>query len=249
MQKKIGKILIAFLFSVLLFPNMNVYAQDTMTVTSQDELKTALENKDVSTIILGNDIETTEKINVLRSVTIDGNGHTMKYVGTFGNDHSNDKTTWSGIYLLQFYKTEGILKNIKLTGGNAGLLINGATVQIEGMLDVSDNGFGGIELGQGAAVQSFAHIILTDTSNIINTTESKTTPTLWVPQDSTSAIIERNGIKENLTPGVELTLKEINDLLNTSENPNTSDSFMLYLLVGILGTISLGYGYHKANQN
>ena len=61
-------------------------------------------------------------------MTIDGNGYTMKYVGTFGQAGSTDNTTWGGIYWLQVYNTNATIKDIKLTGGNAALLVNGSNV-------------------------------------------------------------------------------------------------------------------------
>ena len=92
----IGIVLITFVF----FPAFYVEAKSS-TVNNQTELKQALSDNDVDTIILGGNIETTEKINITRPVKIDGNGKTMKYVGTFGNNGSSDNTEWGGIYDLQ----------------------------------------------------------------------------------------------------------------------------------------------------
>ena len=105
----------AIFLVVFLIPLMR--PQALSTVHTQEELKQALSDTSVSTITLGNDIETTEKINIMRPVTIDGNHHTLRYVGTFGSSGSKDNTVWGGIYLLQVYKkvprekVEKVIKN------------------------------------------------------------------------------------------------------------------------------------------
>ena len=159
----------------------------------------------------------------------------MKYVGTFGSAGSTDNTTWGGIYLLQVYKTNATIKDIKLTGGNAALLVNGSSVTLEGTIDVSGNGFGGIELSQGSGVTTISHLILTSDAKIVNTTESDDRPTLWVPEDTNSAILEINGVEKTLTAGMELTMDEISELFAIQENPDTSDPLIITVILGICG--------------
>lgn len=234
MFKKASALFGAFLLMISLVPTLDVQAESNKVVNSQDEFKQALSDESITTITLGKDIETTEKINIMRPVVIDGNHHTMKYVGTFGSSGSKDNTVWGGIYVLQVYKTTATIRNIKLTGGNAALLINGANVTLEGTIDVSGNGFGGIELGQGVGVNSSAHIILNSNTNLVNTTETPDKPTIWVPKDSTNSILEVNGVQQVLTADQEISLQEIQELL-TPENPETSDSLVIYVVIGLLG--------------
>lgn len=240
MTNKVKLFLSTLLLAIMIFPSFIVHAEE-VTIHNQSDLKGALAESDVTKIILGNDIETTEKINVTRSVTIDGKGHTIKYVGTFGANNSSDNTVWGGIYVLQFYKTTATLKDIKLTGANAALLINGSKVTLDGKIDVSGNGFGGIELSQGVGVTETVKLILANNANIINTTEKENTPTLWVPEDSDDAYIEHNGIVKTIASGKELTLKEINELFKdpTPSNPKTGDEINLYLISACLGFMSL----------
>ncbi len=234
------KRLLIFFISIALIPIIKVNAQTQVNVTNQQQLKDALNNKEVTDIKLSNDIETTEKINITRSVNIDGNNHTIKYVGTFGKENSNDNTIWSGIYILQVYKTSATIKDIKLTGGNAALLVNGSDVKLEGTIDVSGNGFGGIELGQGKDVTTTVKISLSDNTNIVNTTESNNRPTMWVPDDSDDAIIQMNGITKIIKKGEELTLAEIEELFEDvpQENPKTSDNIILNIILSIIGLIN-----------
>lgn len=227
-----------FLISLSFISILNVSAS-SVTVNSQSELKNALLDENITVIELGNDIETTEKINITRPVTIDGNGYTMKYVGTFDSSGSKDNTVWNGIYLLQVYKTNATIKNIKLTNGNAALLVNGSTVTLEGNIDISGNGFGGIELSQGKNVTTISHLVIADGTKIINTTESASTPTLWVPDDTPTAILEMNGLQQTLNAGEELSIAEITNLFTVQENPNTSDSIILSIILGISGFIIL----------
>lgn len=245
MPKNLMKHLAVVFALMTLLPVLNVHAESSVTVTNQSELKAALADANVSTIVLGSDIETTEKINILRPVTIDGAGHTMKYVGTFGVGGSTDNTVWGGIYVLQAYRTNVVIRDIKLTGGNGALLVNGATVKLEGTIDVSGNGFGGIELGQGSGVDTTAHLVLDSNTKIINTTETNDRPTLWVPTDSTGAILEMNGIQQMLNPEDELSLSEMMSLFTPQENPETSDPIVWYFITGFIGIITLAYTSKK----
>ncbi len=231
-------IVIAFLITLLLIPILTVKADSSVTVKSQDELKQALGNNEVTYITLANDIETTEKINITRPVVIDGANHTMKYVGTFGSEKSTDKKVWGGIYLLQVYKTSATIKNIKLTGGNAALLVNGGSVKLEGTIDVSGNGFGGIELGQGKGVTEQVKLTFSDDINLVNSSDSNDAPTLWVPSDSAAAIVEMNGVVKTIESGDELILDVIEELFGIN-NPNTGDFITIPLIVGMIGTIIL----------
>lgn len=248
MLKQLSKSFAVLLVALAIIPISDVSAK-TITVNNQTELKSAIEDNSISTITLGSNIETTEKINITRTLTIDGNGHTMKYVGTFGKDASTDNTTWGGIYLLQIYTTKATIKDIKLTGGNAALLVNGSDVTLEGTIDVSGNGFSGIELGQGSNVTTIPHLKLVNGAKIINTTESENRPTLWVPEDTSRAILEINGVEKTLTAGMELTLDEIAELFAIQENPDTSDPIISVTILGIFALFALILNSKKVAQN
>ena len=244
-MKKISKFLLLFILTITLSATLNVNAATSKTVNNQAELKEALNDSNIKTIILGSDIETTEKINIMRDVTIDGNNKTIKYVGTFGSSSSNDNTVWGGIYVLQVYKSNVTLKNIKLTGGNAGLLINGGHATFVGKIDVSGNGFGGIELGKGSGVTTPPKLTISDNAEIINTTEKADAPTLWVPADTTDAVIKIGNTEFELNSGEELTLDEINKLEESIENPETSDSLILNIIFLSIFVILSSYAFNK----
>ena len=226
-------------FIALILPLMNVKAA-TVTVRNQSDLKAALQNTEATIISLGEDIETTEKINITRPVTIDGNNHTIKYVGKFGSDQSSDNKVWGGIYVLQVYKTNATIRNIKLTGGNAALLVNGGNVKLEGTIDVSGNGFGGIELGQGSGVEDINHLIMDENTTIVNSTE-----TLWVPGDSDAAVIEKNGKEYVIASGEELTDEVLNAVLEDQPSPQTGDSIVLTSMIGLLSLGAFGLSAKK----
>ena len=249
MFKNFGKVLTILLLAIFIIPVIQVEAkEDTITVNNQQELKDALANDEISTIILGQDIETTEKINIMRPVTIDGNHKTIRYTGTFGSSQSSDNTVWGGIYVLQVYRTSATIRNIKLTGGNAALLINGSTVKLEGTIDVSGNGFGGIELGKGSNVTESSKLVLDSTTNIINTTESSGKPSIWVPDDTNDSVIEKDGVEQKIPAGEELSMDEVQDLFSTQDNPSTNDRILTYAILGILGFTGVLYTYRKLWQ-
>lgn len=244
-MKKLKKILLLFVMTITLCSTLNVNAATSKTVNNEAELKEALNNSNISTIVLGSDIETTEKINIMRDITIDGNNKTIKYIGKFGANQSSDNTVWSGIYVLQIYKCNVTLKDIKLTGGNAGLLINGGNATFEGKIDISGNGFGGIELGKGSGVTSNPTLTITDNAEIINTTESPDKPTVWVPKDTNGAVIEIGNTEFELNAGVELSLDEINELEESIENPETGDSLILNIICLSIFVILSSYTFKK----
>lgn len=230
MLTKVKKISIFLILLLSCFITTNVNAE-SKTVKNQDELKSALSNKDIDTIILGGDINTTEKINITRPIYLDGKNHTIKYVGKFGD--SDDFTVWAGIYVLQVYKTNATIKDVKLTGGNAGLLINGSVVKLEGTIDVSGNGFGGIELGKGANVEEAPRVDLDSSTDLKNDSESNDRPTLWVPDDTNGAVMSVDGVKETLTAGEELSLTEIDELFDIDVNPQTNDNIIIVLIIAL----------------
>ena len=158
-----------------------------------------------------NDIETTHKINVTSDKVIDGNGYKITYVGTF-NGGSSDNTVWGsdaeapydgGVYVIQAYNANVTVKNITLTGGNVGLSANGADLTLEGTIDVSGNGFGGIELTKGAAPTLAVPSLTINNATIVNTTETDKLPTLWTDNLTTEEVesmnIEYNGVKVAVT--------------------------------------------------
>lgn len=187
MKKNLGRMVFAAL--LMLMPFMGVNAETSVTVANQDDLKNALADSTVKEIVLANDIETTEKINITREVTIDGAGHQMKYVGTFKGN--SDNTMWDGIYVLHVYRTTATIKNITLTGGNAALNVNGSKVTLEGNIDVSGNGFGGIEMGKGQNVSEYPFVDASK-ATLKNTTEAKLNPTVWVDGISVDEIMDND---------------------------------------------------------
>ena len=245
MTKSLKQISLLFL---LLFVPIFVNAKASTVVNNEEELLNALSNTEVNTIILNKDIDTTQKINITRPIYFDGNGHTMKYVGTFGKDNSTDSKVWGGIYVLQVYKTNATIKDVKLTGANAGLLINGSEVTFEGTIDVSGNGFGGIELSQGSGVTETSKLSVKENGKIVNKDETKETPTLWVPSDSKDAVVVMNGIEKTIDSGEEVSLSEISELFNLTESPQTGDNVTLYFSLSLISLLSLAVVSFKTSK-
>lgn len=233
------------LLVVLMVPFIDVRAASQAIVHNQDELKNALSNNEITNIILDSDINTTEKINITRPVTIDGRNHTVEYVGTFDDNGSKDNKIWKGIYIFQVYKSSATFKDIKLTGGNAAILVNGSTIKLEGTVDVSGNGFGGIELSQGKGVTDVSTLKLDKDTNLVNTTENRNAPTLWVPDDSKDAIIEMDGLVRTINSGDELVLEEIENMFEVPTNPTTADYLGIAFVIGLASVGTIIYSTKK----
>ena len=227
------KKLFSFMLGLFLFMPFITVNAESIKVNDEDELKAAISNEEIDTIIIEKDIDTTSKITITRPVYIEGNNHTLRYTGTFGAENSKDNTVWGGIYVLQVYKTNATIKDIKLTGANAALLVNGGNVTFEGTIDVSGNGFGGIELGQGKGVTEIPKLALGNDAEIKNSTEKDNAPTLWVPDDTVKGVLEINGVSKDIATGDELSLTEVTELFDI-DSPSTNDNIIAYLTASIL---------------
>lgn len=96
-----------------------------------------------------------------------------------------DNTEWQSSYGIQFYTGEHTLKNATLSGGNAGIIVNSATLNLEGTIDVSGNTFGGIEVCKSSAGTQTratmpAGVLNINGATIINETEVYGKPTIWI---------------------------------------------------------------------
>lgn len=173
MKKSLKIILSMFLIAVMILPYSSTTATDvdTITVKNQEELENALGNSAYNTIVIGENFTTDKKISITRDVTIDGNNKTITL-------QMDDNTIWNTnqAYVLQAYRSNVTIKNLSLTGANAALIVNGANVTLSGNINVSGNGFGGIEVATNGGV--VPKINLKD-AKLTNTTEKYLKPTLW----------------------------------------------------------------------
>lgn len=101
---------------------------------------------------------------------------TVDVVGLLPFTSSED---WKGIYGIQVYNTTAILENVKTTGGNAGIEVNGSHVTLKGIIDVSGNDIGGIEVSQGKDVPT-SQLTIDEDAKLENSSESATNPTVWL---------------------------------------------------------------------
>ena len=147
-----------------------------------------------------------------RAVSIDGQNHTLTFTNTGRSANlvivasgavvenltvanTADNSEWTGTYCVQFYNGEYTISNLKATGGNVGIIVNGATATIGENVDVSGNSFGGIEVSKGT-VEGLGDAQLTVTSAIINTTEAYGKPTVWTDGEG-AIVIDQTGMTQN----------------------------------------------------
>ena len=171
-------------------------------VADSGELQDAIANDEVELIRLTEDISASSPLVISRDIVINGQGHTItapasaKKVITVTNSEQRAEgkieisdlnavfegeapADWQSMYGIQIYNVSNVvLRNIKASNGNAGLLINGAEVAVEGTIDVSDNSFGGIELGKGVGVERMPKLSGA-VSSLRNTSEAVRKPTVW----------------------------------------------------------------------
>lgn len=154
----------------------------------------------MSTVEIQADITLDKNLSVAGDKTIDGGNHTVTTPvgkttatkdGVLVNSGTTviknikinvsglaDKTKWGGNYGIQVFAGNTIIENVTATGANAGILINGSKAVMKGTIDVSGNGFGGIEVSQGAKTD--VPSLDASAATFVNTDEAYGKPTIWI---------------------------------------------------------------------
>ena len=168
-----------------------------------EDVQAALTDPDITEMTLNAPISASSEIQIDKPMTINGAGNTVTKsepgkVFTMTEDstiedivieNTADNTEWNSSYGVQFYTGEHTVKDSTFTGGNAGIIANSATVNLEGTIDVSGNTFGGIEVCRSQASAKAksasndtlpAGVLNINGASIINTTEAYGKPTIWI---------------------------------------------------------------------
>ena len=190
--------------------------ETTAEAASQAELEAALADSRIETIYLTSDFTVDKTLKIVRAVEIIGqngvktitfenkNGIQLENAGTVKLENvkvavTGDEEGWQGLYALQAYGTSVVtLKDVAATGADGGILVNGAEVTLEGVVDVSGNEFGGIEVAKGVDATTMPKLKGT-AANLKNDTEqSSGKPTIWIDKVSelTAAVVEVSGLNE-----------------------------------------------------
>ena len=168
-------------------------------IEDASDIESALSDPDIKEMTLNAPISTTSEIQVNKPMTINGADNTItksepgkaitltadSTVENLTIENTADNTEWNSSYGIQFYTGEHTLKDVKLTGGNAGIIANSATVNLEGTIDVSGNTFGGIEVCRSASSAETRSampvgVLNINGATIINDTEEYGKPTIWI---------------------------------------------------------------------
>ena len=190
--------------------------ETTAEAASQAELEAALADSRIETIYLTGDFTVDKTLKIVRAVEIIGqdgvktitfenkNGIQLENAGAVKLENvkvavTGDEEGWQGLYALQAYGTSVVtLKDVAATGADGGILVNGAEVTLEGVVDVSGNEFGGIEVAKGVDATTMPKLKGT-AANLKNDTEqSSGKPTIWIDKVSelTAAVVEVSGLNE-----------------------------------------------------
>ena len=117
------------------YKDLEKYIVTTADVKNVTELEAALADPYITTINLveGDKFETDHSIIVSKPVTLNGNGQEITFTGDSGTWREDTQN-----YVIKVYNTEATIKDLGLTGANAGLQINASKVTLEGTIDVSE---------------------------------------------------------------------------------------------------------------
>ncbi len=113
-------------------------------VDTAADLQAALDNPSVTYITLDADMTTSSTILLSRSgVRVNGNDKRITYTG--------DTAGWQGHYVVQAYNVSNVeINSLRVSGGDAGFLINSSQVTLKGNTHVDNNEFGGIEVSRSS---------------------------------------------------------------------------------------------------
>lgn len=172
-MKKIAKVLASFAalaFVVAPAVPASAYEADAVVdgavkVSTYADFEQAIGDATVSTIKLDGNIDAPGKISILRDVTIDGGGHTIKF---------NGDIDWKSNF-LQVYKATATVKDLTVKDGNLAFFVNGGTLNLEGTIDMSGN-FGGIGISQGENVTAVPAVNFADGVKVTYADEGHETP-------------------------------------------------------------------------
>ena len=172
-MKKIAKVLASFdALSFVVAPAVpaSAYEADAVVdgavkVSTYADFEQAIGDATVSTIKLDGNIDAPGKISILRDVTIDGGGHTIKF-----NGHIDWKSNF-----LQVYKATATVKDLTVKDGNLAFFVNGGTLNLEGTINMSGN-FGGIGISQGENVIAVPAVNFADGVKVTYADEGRETP-------------------------------------------------------------------------
>ena len=192
------------------------WKQVVANITTQAELEAALANADITTINLINNISVDKSIIIDRSIAINGNNNTMSLT-TVTSGNNQVLKTYSGDEEISVE-----LKDIKLTGANAALIVLDNSKVIATNVDVSGNAWGGIEVKNVATSSLIA-------TGITNTSEEEGHATIWVDETNIDEMLatilcEEVAVQEtegsNGKPQVQYYLSQTGNLNDSSENDN-----------------------------
>ena len=170
--------------------------KNTPVVTDESTLTEVFADTSISSVELTTPITVTKEAQLHRNFSIDGGNQKISTAATGkvftflknGEFHdiviesSADNKEWHSSWGMQFFTGNNTVTNLKVTGCNGALLVNGAKVTLKGTIDVSGNTFGGIEVSKGVGVENKGILDITE-ATLINTTEEYGKPTIWVGKD------------------------------------------------------------------
>ena len=143
------------------------YQPTDVKVNTFKELKDAINNPKVKNISIQKDIVIEEYLKITSEKHINGNGYTL----TGGVSRRGDNS-----YVLQFIKTVGSITNIKIKGADAAIYVDGSTVTLSSLIDVSGNTVAGIIIAKSSgANQSLMKIA---NATLVHRDETNNKPTI-----------------------------------------------------------------------
>ena len=163
-------------------------------VSNEEELIAAASNAELESINLSGPIELTNTVTFTNPIVFNGNGHKITMKGTgkalvFTKDSTinnifiegtlEDPETWSSAYAVQVYNGYYVINGLTATKMNAALLCGGSKVILQGSVDVSGNGFGGLEVSVSESSEVKPSLDISK-AFIKNRTEKYAKPTIWI---------------------------------------------------------------------
>ena len=186
---------------------VSVVGASSKEAATEADINAAIADPEIKNVVLTQDVAMTGNLQITAAdKAIDGNGHkvTATVDGT-GADKSKkdgilnssqkgvtianmtvdvtgvaDKKTWAGNYGIQCFEGETTISDVKVTNANVGILVNGGKATMTGTIDVSGNGFGGVEVSKGTGGVATVPSLDASKATFVNSTEAYGEPTLYI---------------------------------------------------------------------
>jgi hypothetical protein len=234
--------------------NLEVAAVTSATVTSQDQLLTALADEDIQTITIGSDFPVTSSVAINRSVTISGNEKTITgdFVKTSTSNNSvllvtadnvairnltvDAESHANSLHGIHVYQASGVtLDSVVARNALTGINVNDSDVTVTNVT-TSGNLWGGINVDKGTATLNISG----------DSAHSDVGPAVWKDDNSNTEVAITGNIAQYTS--VEQQVNTTMGTLYYLSTAESEDELVAALANAAIPTITIGDSFSVTTE-